>query len=81
MLRAGVTQITKLLSKDFIRLILVSLVMAAPVAWYLQQRWLQHFAYRIDMHIIKKRITSEQQIRERVYAPCSFYSFLKIPAC
>lgn len=38
-----------LLSKEFIKLILISLVMAAPVAWYLMQQWLQQFAYRIDM--------------------------------
>ncbi|NLR78718.1 ABC transporter permease [Chitinophaga eiseniae] len=48
-LGASVTQITTLLSKDFIKLILISLVMAAPVAWYLMQQWLQQFAYRVDM--------------------------------
>ncbi|PSL49068.1 putative ABC transport system permease protein [Chitinophaga niastensis] len=48
-LGASVIQITALLSKDFMRLVVVALVIASPLAWYLMQQWLQQFAYRIHM--------------------------------
>jgi len=48
-LGASVTQITALLSKEFVKLVFIALVIASPVAWYLMQQWLQQFAYRIDM--------------------------------
>ncbi len=48
-LGASVVQITALLSKEFIRLVLIALVIASPVAWYLMQQWLQQFAYRIHL--------------------------------
>jgi hypothetical protein len=35
-----------LLSTDFIGLIVISLVIASPLAWYLMHNWLQHFDYR-----------------------------------
>ncbi len=40
--------VTKL-SKDFVKLVLVANVIAWPVAWYAMNRWLQDFAYRIDI--------------------------------
>ncbi len=49
-LGAGTFTITKLMAKDFIRLVLVSVVIAFPVAWYGMSKWLNDFAYRIDMH-------------------------------
>ncbi|MFN8302112.1 MAG: FtsX-like permease family protein [Saprospiraceae bacterium] len=49
-LGASTTSVVALLSKDFIRLVLVALAIAAPVAWWLMQKWLQTFAYRIEMH-------------------------------
>jgi putative ABC transport system permease protein len=48
-LGASVLQITTLLSKEFIKLVFIALVIASPVAWYLMQQWLQQFAYRIHM--------------------------------
>ncbi|MET3874977.1 ABC transporter permease [Chitinophaga sp. OAE865] len=48
-LGASVVQITALLSKEFIRLVMIALVIASPVAWYLMQQWLQQFAYRIHL--------------------------------
>lgn len=48
-LGASVQNILLLLSKDFIRLIIISLVLALPVGWYAMNRWLQDFAYRIDI--------------------------------
>jgi putative ABC transport system permease protein len=35
-----------MLSKDFIRLVLIAIVIAAPLAWLVMEEWLQHFAYR-----------------------------------
>jgi putative ABC transport system permease protein len=48
-LGASVGQIVTLLSKDFIVLVLIALVIASPVAWWGMNRWLQDFAYRIDL--------------------------------
>ncbi|GAB3774190.1 ABC transporter permease [Spirosoma horti] len=46
---ASVTNIVTLLSKDFIKLILLSIVIASPLAWYAMNKWLQGFAYKIDI--------------------------------
>jgi hypothetical protein len=46
-LGASVTGIVALLSKDFIKLVGIALVLAAPLAWYAVQWWLADFAYRI----------------------------------
>lgn len=48
-LGASVAGIASLLSRDFIKLVLIAIVLASPVAWYLTSRWLQDFAYRIDL--------------------------------
>lgn len=45
-LGASVASIVVLLSKDFIKLVLVALVIATPVAYFIMYRWLQNFAYR-----------------------------------
>jgi len=48
-LGASVEQITVLLSKDFLRLVAVAIVIASPVAWWVMNKWLQDFAYRISI--------------------------------
>ncbi|HLY72425.1 MAG TPA: FtsX-like permease family protein, partial [Puia sp.] len=48
-LGASVTNIVFLLSKDFIRLIFISFVIASPLAWFVMNNWLQNFAYRINI--------------------------------
>ena len=48
-LGAGVDQIILLLNKDIVLLIIVSLVIAGPVSWYIMEKWLSDFAYRIDI--------------------------------
>jgi putative ABC transport system permease protein len=48
-LGASVSSIVLLLSKDFTRLVLLSFVVAAPIAWYMMHQWLQNFAYKIDI--------------------------------
>ena len=48
-LGASVTGITTLLSKDFVKLVTISFFIAAPVAWWGMHKWLQTYAYRIDI--------------------------------
>lgn len=48
-LGASVLNIVRLLSKDFILLVVIALVIASPLAWYFMQNWLDEFAYRIDI--------------------------------
>ena len=48
-LGASVTSIVFLLSKDFVRLIIVAFLIATPVAWYVMHNWLEGFAYRIPI--------------------------------
>ncbi len=48
-LGADVSTIVTLLSKDFLKLILIAAIIAFPVAWYFMHKWLQDFAYRINM--------------------------------
>jgi len=48
-LGANVSVIVAMLSKDFIKLVLISIVIASPFAWWFMQKWLQSFVYRQDM--------------------------------
>lgn len=48
-LGASVTGIVALLSKDFLKLVLIAIVIASPIAWYIMHKWLQDFAYRINI--------------------------------
>lgn len=48
-LGASVRQITVKLSADFLKLVVVSIILATPVAWYVMANWLQDFSYRIDV--------------------------------
>jgi ABC-type antimicrobial peptide transport system permease subunit len=49
-LGASVANVTGLLSKDFIKLVIISIVVASPVAWYFMHNWLQDFSYRININ-------------------------------
>ncbi len=48
-LGATVGNITGMLSKDFIKLVLFAAIIAFPVAWWAMNKWLQDFAYRVDI--------------------------------
>jgi len=48
-LGAPVGSIVTLLSKDFLRLVLLAIVIATPVSWYAMSRWLDHFPYRVPV--------------------------------
>jgi putative ABC transport system permease protein len=48
-LGASIPELIKLLSKDFMKLVVVAFIIASPVAWYFMNNWLQDFAYRINI--------------------------------
>lgn len=48
-LGASVPGIVRLLATDFIRLVLIAILLAIPVAWFAMDRWLQDFAYRTSL--------------------------------
>ncbi len=48
-LGASIASITSLLAKDFLKLVLIAIVIASPVAYYFMNQWLSDFAYRIDI--------------------------------
>ncbi|HUU27117.1 MAG TPA: FtsX-like permease family protein, partial [archaeon] len=48
-LGASVSNIVLLLSREFLILLGIAIVIACPVAWYFMDRWLQNFAYRIEL--------------------------------
>lgn len=48
-LGASVTSIMTLLSKDFLQLVLISIFIAAPIAWFAAREWLQNFAFPVSM--------------------------------
>jgi putative ABC transport system permease protein len=50
-LGSSVSGIVRLLSKDFIRLVIIALIIATPLAWWFMQNWLESFAYRIDIDL------------------------------
>ena len=49
-LGASVNGLVYLLSKDFLKLVLIALAIASPIAWYFMNQWLQDFAYRITIN-------------------------------
>jgi len=50
-LGATVSNIVMMLSKDFTRLVGISILLAIPISWYLMEEWLSNFAYKIDLGI------------------------------
>ncbi len=48
-LGATISDITGMLSKDFLKLVLIASVIAFPVSWWAMYRWLQDFAYRVNI--------------------------------
>lgn len=49
-LGASSGSIIYLLSRDFVRLVIIAFVIAAPLAWYIMHKWLEDFAYRISLN-------------------------------
>jgi putative ABC transport system permease protein len=48
-LGASAMNITSLLSKDFLKLVVISFVIASPVAWFAMSSWLENYTYRINI--------------------------------
>jgi len=48
-LGASVTGLARLLSTEFIKLVIVSILLACPIAWYAMSSWLQNYAYRVNI--------------------------------
>jgi putative ABC transport system permease protein len=48
-LGSSVTDIVRLLSKDFMKLVIISLAIAVPIAYYSMNNWLEEYAYRIEI--------------------------------
>ncbi len=48
-LGASVGGITNMLAKDFVRLVIIAIVIAIPISWYLMNQWLLDFEYRISI--------------------------------
>ncbi|MDQ6764060.1 MAG: ABC transporter permease [Bacteroidota bacterium] len=48
-LGASVTQVTHMLSKDFIKLVIIACLVAFPLSWWAMDKWLQSFAFRINI--------------------------------
>ena len=48
-LGASVQSVVALLSKDFLKLVFISAIIAFPVAWFAMNKWLEDFAYRITI--------------------------------
>lgn len=48
-LGASVQAVVQLITKDFVKLVFIAFVIASPLAYFLMQRWLQDFAYKIEI--------------------------------
>jgi putative ABC transport system permease protein len=48
-LGANVSSLTVLISKNYVKLVLIAIGIATPIAWFFLDKWLQDFAYRIDI--------------------------------
>ena len=49
-LGASVGSIVTLVSKDFLKLVLTAIVIGSPIAWWMMNKWLQSFVYRVDIN-------------------------------
>jgi len=49
-LGASITNLVTLLSKEFLLLVIISCLIAFPIAWYFMFKWLENYQYRVDIH-------------------------------
>jgi putative ABC transport system permease protein len=49
-LGASVINITAMLSKDFLILVIIAIVIASPIAWYAMNKWLMDYVYRTELN-------------------------------
>lgn len=50
-LGASVTSVTVLLTKDFLKLVFISFLIASPIAWWFMREWLENYAFKIDLTV------------------------------
>jgi putative ABC transport system permease protein len=50
-LGASISNIVALISADFLKLVFIAFLIAAPVSWLVMNKWLQNFAYRVDIGV------------------------------
>lgn len=50
-LGATVSNIIMLISKDFLKLVIIATIIASPIAWYVTNKWLEDFTYRINIQV------------------------------
>lgn len=50
-LGASVANVTALLSKDFLKLVFIAILIASPIAWLAMYKWLEGYSYRVPIHI------------------------------
>lgn len=43
--------IVRLISADFLKLVIIAILLACPLAWWMMSRWLDNYAYRIDLNL------------------------------
>ncbi|MBA4849337.1 ABC transporter permease [Emticicia sp. BO119] len=48
-LGASVLSVVRLLSGDFLKLVLIAIIIAAPLAWYVMSRWMENFSYKVGV--------------------------------
>jgi putative ABC transport system permease protein len=48
---ARISQVLVLLNKDFVKWVLIAIVIAVPIAWFTMNRWLENYAYRIEISL------------------------------
>jgi putative ABC transport system permease protein len=49
-LGASVAGIVRLISKDFVKLVIIAIVVGSPIAWYALQKWLENYPYRTPIN-------------------------------
>jgi len=49
---ASIQEIVMMMSKEFVKLVIIALIISVPLAWYMMDQWLSGFAYRIPIHLI-----------------------------
>ena len=50
MLGASVKSVTALISKEFLKLVILAILIATPIGWYVMNRWLEDFAYHLKLN-------------------------------
>lgn len=61
-LGASISSVVSLISIDFIKLILIANIIAIPASWYMMNKWLEGFAYHVDLHWLTFAVAAASSI-------------------